>query len=71
MFQKCGFQGADWVDIPAWLMFTTQIAEGAVLAGSGPLLYLVAAQCIATGAPPAAILDTATRQNARAARRQL
>jgi len=47
------------------------LAEGAVLAGSGPLLYLVAAQCIAAGAPPAAILDTATRQNARAARRHL
>ena len=47
------------------------VAEGAVLAGSGPLLYLVAAQCIAAGARPAAILDTATRDNARAARRHL
>jgi NADPH-dependent 2,4-dienoyl-CoA reductase/sulfur reductase-like enzyme len=47
------------------------VAEGAVLAGSGPLLYLVAAQCIAAGARPAAILDTATRSNARAARRHL
>jgi len=47
------------------------VPEGAVLAGSGPLLYLVAAQCIAAGARPVAILDTATRENARAARRHL
>jgi NADPH-dependent 2,4-dienoyl-CoA reductase/sulfur reductase-like enzyme len=47
------------------------VPEGAVLAGSGPLLYLVAAQCIAAGARPAAILDTATADNARAARRHL
>jgi NADPH-dependent 2,4-dienoyl-CoA reductase/sulfur reductase-like enzyme len=47
------------------------VPERAVLAGSGPLLYLVAAQCIAAGARPAAILDTATRDNARAARRHL
>lgn len=36
-------------------------AEGAVLAGSGPLLYLIAAQCIAAGARPAAIVDTTRR----------
>ncbi len=47
------------------------VPDGAVLAGSGPLLYLVAAQCIAAGARPAAILDTATADNARAARRHL
>jgi len=47
------------------------VPQGAVLAGSGPLLYLVAAQCIAAGARPAAILDTATADNARAARRYL
>jgi bacterioferritin-associated ferredoxin len=34
------------------------LAEGAVLAGSGPLLYLIAAQAIAAGARPAAIVDT-------------
>ena len=59
MFQKCGFQGADWVDIPAWLMFTTQIAEGAVLAGQkqsvgssqGADFYLRRIQTINAGAP--------------------
>ncbi len=34
------------------------VAEGAVLAGSGPLLYLIAAQAIAAGARPAAVVDT-------------
>jgi NADPH-dependent 2,4-dienoyl-CoA reductase/sulfur reductase-like enzyme len=53
------------------LKTTGLVPEGAVLAGSGPLLYLVAAQCIAAGARPAAILDTATADNARAARRYL
>ena len=47
------------------------VPPGAVLAGTGPLLYLLAAQCIAAGARPAAILDTATRANARAALRHL
>jgi len=35
------------------------VPQAVVLAGSGPLLYLLAAQCIAAGAPPAAVLDTA------------
>jgi octopine oxidase subunit A len=39
----------------------------AVLAGQGPLLWLVAAQLIRAGAPPAAVLETAQRQNYRAA----
>ena len=34
------------------------VPRGLVLAGQGPLLYLLAAQCIAAGSPPAAILDT-------------
>src|SRR5208337_3505223 len=25
MFQRCGFSGADWVDIPAWLLFTVSV----------------------------------------------
>ena len=25
MFKRCGFSGADWVDIPAWLMFSVQV----------------------------------------------
>ena len=33
MFQRCGFHGADWVDIPAWLMYTTQLAAGQFIAG--------------------------------------
>ncbi|HVC52449.1 MAG TPA: NAD(P)/FAD-dependent oxidoreductase [Stellaceae bacterium] len=43
----------------------------AVLAGQGPLLYLVAAQLCRAGAPPAAILETAPPANYRAAARQL
>ncbi|HVH81741.1 MAG TPA: NAD(P)/FAD-dependent oxidoreductase, partial [Stellaceae bacterium] len=38
-----------------------------VLAGQGPLLWLVAAQLIRAGAPPALILETAPRCNLRAA----
>jgi hypothetical protein len=59
MFQKCGFQGADWVDIPAWLMFTTQIAEGVILAGQkqsvgssqGADFYLRRIQTLNAGGP--------------------
>jgi hypothetical protein len=34
MFQKCGFSGADWIDIPAWLMFSVSVpyANGGLLA---------------------------------------
>ncbi len=39
------------------------VSTRAVLAGSGPLIYLVAAQMIAAGAPPLAIVETQTRQN--------
>lgn len=42
-----------------------------VLAGCGPLLWLYAAQCIAAGAPPSLLLDTAPRANWRAAWRHL
>jgi NADPH-dependent 2,4-dienoyl-CoA reductase/sulfur reductase-like enzyme len=34
-----------------------------VLAGSGPLLYLLAQQCLALGVRPAAVLDTTARAN--------
>ena len=37
------------------------------LAGSGPLLWLYAAQAAAAGAPPALVLDTTPRANLRAA----
>jgi len=43
----------------------------AVLAGQGPLLWLVAAQLIRAGAPPAAILVTAPHRNYHAAARLL
>lgn len=42
-------------------------AGRAVLAGQGPLLYLVAAQLLRAGAPPAAILETTPGGNYRAA----
>jgi NADPH-dependent 2,4-dienoyl-CoA reductase/sulfur reductase-like enzyme len=45
-------------------------AGRAVLAGQGPLLYLVAAQLARAGSPPAAILETAPFRNYRAAARQ-
>lgn len=52
-----GVMGAGGVQI---LLKTAGIVpQGLVLAGSGPLLYLLAAQCIAAGSPPAAVLDTA------------
>ena len=43
----------------------------AVLAGQGPLLWLVAAQLIRAGAPPASILETAPHANYHAAARLL
>lgn len=33
MFQKCGFAGAEWIDLPAWFMYTTQLTAGQFLAG--------------------------------------
>ena len=46
-------------------------AEQFVLAGSGPLLYLLVQQCLAVGARPAAVLDTASRANQWRALRHL
>ncbi len=48
------------------------VPEGrAVLAGQGPLLYLVAGQLARAGAPPAAILETTPWENYREAARRL
>ncbi len=48
------------------------VPEGrVVLAGCGPLLWLLAAQLIAAGSPPRLILDTTDRQARRAALRHL
>ncbi len=45
------------------------VARGAVLVGSGPLLYLIAAQMVRTGTPPIAMVETqATANMARAIR---
>lgn len=43
------------------------VAEGAVLVGSGPLLYLVAAQMIALGQKPKALVETQSMADLRAA----
>jgi NADPH-dependent 2,4-dienoyl-CoA reductase/sulfur reductase-like enzyme len=45
--------------------------EPFIIAGSGPLFYLLIQQCIAAGANPRAALDTATRANAWRAARHL
>ena len=37
MFQRCGFSGADWVDIPAWLVFTVKVP-----AANGGLVVVLA-----------------------------
>ncbi|MEJ0017741.1 MAG: NAD(P)/FAD-dependent oxidoreductase [Acetobacteraceae bacterium] len=42
-----------------------------IVAGSGPLLYLLVEQCLAAGARPAAVLDTMPRLNLLAALRHL
>jgi len=48
------------------------VPEGrVVLAGQGPLLYLLAAQLVRTGAPPAALLETAPLDNYLGAMRYL
>jgi NADPH-dependent 2,4-dienoyl-CoA reductase/sulfur reductase-like enzyme len=48
------------------------VPEGrAVLAGQGPLLYLLAAQLVRAGAPPAALLETAPFENYLDAMRSL
>lgn len=45
------------------------LAQNAVLVGCGPLLYLIAAQMVRAGTPPAAMVETQTRSDiVRAAR---
>ncbi len=43
------------------------VAEGAVLVGSGPLMYLIAAQMLAAGAPPKALVETQSFSDLRGA----
>jgi NADPH-dependent 2,4-dienoyl-CoA reductase/sulfur reductase-like enzyme len=43
------------------------VPERLMLAGSGPLLYLLAAQCIAAGVKPAGLVDTTSRAGEQAA----
>lgn len=47
------------------------VAERAVIAGSGPLLYLIAAQMVRAGTPPLALVETQTRGDFLSALRQL
>ncbi|GAB2185756.1 FAD/NAD(P)-dependent oxidoreductase [Roseibium sp. LAB1] len=47
------------------------LCEQAVLAGSGPLLYLVAAQMCRAGTPPLALVETQTSSDRKAALRYL
>lgn len=47
------------------------IARRAVLVGSGPLLYLIAAQMLRAGTPPLALVETQTRADLRRATRHL
>lgn len=39
------------------------VAQDAVLVGAGPLLYLIAAQMVRAGTPPAAMIETQTRSD--------
>lgn len=48
-----------------------RVPVDAVVAGAGPLLYLVAAQMIAAGSPPLALVETATRRDLVGAMRHL
>jgi hypothetical protein len=43
------------------------VPQRAVLAGSGPLLYLLASQMIAAGAPPLALVETSSMRDVFAA----
>lgn len=53
----------------ALLKTSAMVAKGVVLAGNGPLLWLVAWQYLRAGAPPLALLDTTPRgRRARALR---
>ena len=47
------------------------VARRAVIAGAGPLIYLVAAQMVRAGAPPLAIVETQTNADLLQARRHL
>lgn len=47
------------------------VAQRAVLAGSGPLLYLIAVQMVRAGMPPLALVETQTRGDLLRARRHL
>ncbi len=47
------------------------VAEEAVLAGSGPLLYLLAQQMVRAGSPPLALVETQTRADFSASLRHL
>ncbi|MFK7835864.1 MAG: NAD(P)/FAD-dependent oxidoreductase [Sulfitobacter sp.] len=47
------------------------VAQGAVLVGAGPLLYLIAAQMVRAGTPPAAMIETQTRGDMIGALRHL
>lgn len=47
------------------------LARNAVLAGSGPLLYLIAAQMVRAGTPPLALVETQTRGDMFRAQRHL
>lgn len=47
------------------------VAEEAVLAGSGPLLYLLAQQMIKAGCPPLALVETQTSRDLVCARKHL
>lgn len=47
------------------------VAQNAVLVGSGPLLYLVAAQMVQSGTPPKALVETQTRLDMLVAMRHL
>ncbi|MGG7645043.1 NAD(P)/FAD-dependent oxidoreductase [Rhodovulum sp. YNF3179] len=47
------------------------VAGRAVLAGSGPLLYLIAAQMVRAGTPPLALVETQSRRDTVAALRHL
>lgn len=43
------------------------VEENAIIAGSGPLLWLVASQMVATGSPPVAVVETTPRGRFQAA----
>lgn len=45
------------------------VAKRAVIAGSGPLLYLIAAQMVRAGTPPLALVETQTRRDILRAQR--